>query len=187
MKKSKMNAVTLRSILGTMIVVVLLLAIVGFYFEQSWLSSLAVSISHTVADSQTSNGSVQSLQKLQEDLSSQQSIIEKANNIVTSSSTFQTQAVQDLTTYANATGITISNYTFPPPTAAATSVASTLPATQVTITLASPVNYINLLKFMNAIEGNLPKMQITSIDLQQDTADPSSVEANQLTVAVYTN
>lgn len=184
MKKSTMNAVTLRGVLGTIIVLVILLAGVGFYFTQGWLHTLAVSVSHKIADSNNSDSSIQSLNKLQQELSTRQDIISKTNAIMTSSSTYQTQAVQDLTVYATAAGIKISNYAFP--VATVTSAAATVPLTQVTVTLQSPVAYTDLLEFMTAIEGNLPKMQITSVNLGRITSDASAVKIDQLTVAVYT-
>jgi hypothetical protein len=185
MKKSKMNAVTLRGVLVTIIVLLIVLAGVGFYFTQSWLDSLAVSVSHTVADSKSSDSGLQSLQKLQEELASRQDIITKTNSIFTSTSSFQTQAVQDLIAYAAASGITISNYAFPAPASTSPATAS-IPTTQVTVTLTSPVNYTSLLKFMTAIEGNLPKMQIIGINVGRISGDDTSVRIDQLTVAVYT-
>jgi hypothetical protein len=184
MKKSSMNSAKLRAFLGTSIVLVILLAGVGFYFAQDWLHNLAVSVSHKVADSNSSDSSVQSLNKLQKELASRQDIISKTNNIVTSTSTYQTQAVKDLTAYAKASGITISSYAFP--VVAAAAAGSTTPITQVTVTLTSPVSYANLLRFMTAIEGNLPKMQITSVNMGRLSGDSASVKIDQLTVAVYT-
>lgn len=184
MNKSKLNAITLRGILGTCIVLLILLAGVGFYFAQSWLHGFAVTVSHTIADSKVSGTGLQSLQKLQNELSTQQDIITKTNAIFTSTATYQTQAVQDLSTYASASGITISNYSFPAATAA--SAVATVPTTQVTITLTSPVSYVNLLRFMSEIEGNLPKMQITGINIARIAGDNTSVKIDQLTVAVYT-
>lgn len=196
MKKSKMSAVTLRGILATMIVLLIILSGVGFYFAQSWLSTQAIAVSHKVADSTSSGTSVPSLQKLKTELASEQDIITKTNALMTPASTYQTQAVQDLITYANVTGITISNYSFPAtaasgatPTTPATTTAATAnagPSTQVTATLTSPLPYTNLLKFMYDIETNLPKMQITSIDLTRVDGNSNSVGVSQLTIAVYT-
>lgn len=184
MKKSSMSATTLKAILGTSIVLIIGLAGVGFYFAQDWLRSQAVEVSHAIADSNSSDSTIQSLNKLQQELETRQDIITKTNTIMTSSSTYQTQAVEDLTTYATASGITISNYAFP--AATATSATQVVPLTQVTVTLSSPVTYTSLLKFMTAIEGNLPKMQITSVNLGRAASNPQSVKIDQLTVAVYT-
>ena len=178
-----MNAVKLRRFLGTGVVLLILLAGVGFYFAQNWLGELAVSVSRTVADSKTSDTSLQSLNKLQQELSTRQDIITRTNSIFALTSTYQTQAVQDLTVYAAATGVSILDYSFP--TAGAAPVDG-IPATQITVRLKSPMSYSSLLKFMSAIEGNLPKMQITSISLGRISGDTSSIKADQLTVAVYT-
>src|SRR6185312_67259 len=181
MKPSRMTAVTLKGILITVIVLLIILAGVGFYFAQSWLNTLAISVSHTVASSATSANSIQSLQKLKTELATEQDIITKTNNLFASTNTYQTQAVQDLIAYAADTGITISNYSFPAITA--TSATSSAPSTQVTVTLTSPLSYTNLLKFMNDIESNLPKMQITTIDLTRVAGDSNSVGVSQLTIA----
>jgi hypothetical protein len=185
MKKARMSAVTLRRALVTSIILLILLAGVGFYFAQGWLHTFAISVSHTVADSRSSDTSLQALNKLQKELETQQEIITKTNAIATSSTSYQTQSVQDLTTYAGLAGITISDYAFPL-SAATTPAKAAVPNTQVTIKLTSPISYNNLLQFMSAIEGNLPKMQITSVNLGRIAGDSTAVKIDQLTVAVYT-
>ncbi|CAN5369369.1 hypothetical protein BH10PAT4_BH10PAT4_3350 [soil metagenome] len=184
MKKSRMSAIILQRALGTSIVLLIILSGVGFYFAQEWLHTLATSVSQTVAQSKTRDSGLQSLNKLQKELEAQQEITTKTNNIAASNTAYQTQSVQDLIAYAGATGITISDYAFP--LAAATPAATTVPATQVTVKLTSPISYSSLLKFMTAIEGNLPKMQITSVNLGRIVGDNSSVKIDQLTIAVYT-
>jgi hypothetical protein len=169
-----------------LIVLLIVIAGVGFYFAQSYLHDLAVTVGNTVAQSKNSDSSLQSLNQLQQNLTNQQDIISKTNSIFASTATFQTQAVKDLIAYAATTGITISNYTFPAASVSSTATSASVPTTQVTITLASPVNYKKLLSFMMAIEGNLPKMQITSLNLGRVPGDASSVRIDQLTVAVYT-
>lgn len=186
MKKSKMNAITLRRILATSIVLLIGLASVGFYFAQNFLHDFATSVGQTVAQSKTTDNSLQSLNTLQTKLAGEQDIINKTNTIFASTANYQTQSVQDLITYAAATGITISNYTFPAASATSTSGTDNIPLTQVTLTLVSPVSYTNLLRFMADIEGNLPKMQITSLNLGRVDGDNASVQIQQLTVAVYT-
>jgi hypothetical protein len=185
MKKSKMTASKLRGILSFLIVITLALSATGFYYAQGWLSKLAVSVSHTIADSTTSGNNVQALNKLQVELSSRQDIIARANNISISRQTYQTQAVGDLTSYARETGVSISNYTFPASDAAPATTAST-PTTTITLTLGNPVSYVSLLKFMKAIEGSLPKMQILNINIGRVTGDSQSVRVDQLTVAIST-
>jgi len=119
MKQSGITASKLRVILSVMVVFLIGLSAVGFYFGQSWLQTLAVSVSRTIADSKVSGGDVQSLKKIQADLLTRQGIIAKANSIMASSQDYQNQTIQDLDRYAAGTGITISNYSFAPTAAAA--------------------------------------------------------------------
>ena len=199
MKHSGMTASKLRVILSVIVILLIGLSAVGFYFGQSWLRTLAVSVSHTIADSKGSGGNVQSLKKLQADLSTRQGIVDKANSIKASSQNYQNQTIQDLDKYAAVTGISISNYSFAPTaavaapaagTGAAAGTAPSAPATgstSVTVTLTSPLAYTKLLKFMSAIESNLPKMQVSSINLGRVTgSDSDSVRTEQLTIEVYT-
>jgi predicted PurR-regulated permease PerM len=185
-KSKKLTAVSLRAILSTLIVLLIIVAGVGFYFAQSMLNKLAITVSDTVAQSKNSDSSIQSLNNLQQNLTTQQDIVAKTNTIFSSAATFQTQAVKDLIAYAATSGVTISNYTFPAASTSTTATTASVPTTQVTITLTSPVNYKNLLSFMTAIEGNLPKMQIIGLNLGRVPADTTSVRIDQLTVAVYT-
>ena len=192
MKKSSMTAKTLRGILIFSIFLMIGLSATGFYFAQKWLLSLAGTISQTVADSNATDSSNQSLAQLQTALNEQQSIIAKTQVIAAPLSTYQSQAIQDLDRYASDSGITISNYSFTQPAAAATST-TTAAATSsvasknqiVTATLTSPISYTKLLKFMNYVEGNLPKMQISSVNLgRSSTGSGDSVRIDQLSIEV---
>ncbi|MBC7868632.1 hypothetical protein H7X69_00425 [Candidatus Saccharibacteria bacterium] len=191
MKNPKMTASKLRAILSATVIVLLVLSAVGFYFGQNWLRTMATSVSQTVADSKASGGDVTSLKKIQADLLARQGIVDKAGSIMSSSQNYQTKVIEDLAKYAAEANIIISNYSFAAPTAAApTTGAAAAPATgatSVTVTLTSPITYTKLLKFMSAIESNLPKMQVSSINLGRVAAGASdSVKTEQLTVEVYT-
>ena len=201
MKKNKLNAITLRTILGVCVVILVGLSAVGFYFGQNWLRTYAVSVSQTVANSKASGNDIQTLKTLQQNLLARQDIIAKATSIIASGQDYQTQTIHDLDKYAVYADVAISNYSFAQtttPTASVTSSATASMATPtqaaagtgskaVTITITSPVSYTKLLKFMTAIESNLPKMQISSINLGRvEGGDGSSVRTDQLTIEVYT-
>jgi len=184
MKKTGLTAVGLRGILVTLIVLLIGLSGAGFYFAQKWLTEFSKTVSQTIANSSTSGHDVQSLKQLQEDLAAKQDIITKATNIATTTDNFQTQSIQDLGTYADLSGVKITNYSFPPATQAAGTAAKS--ATSITLTLQSPMSYVSLLKFMNYIENNLPKMQISTITLSRVEGNSTSVRAESMTVEVYT-
>jgi hypothetical protein len=194
MKKSSMTASTLRIILTICIFLMVGLSAVGFYFAQDWLRTLAVDVSHTVADSTASGDNIQSLQKLQTELEAKQAISAKVGLLTTSTQEYQTQGIKDLKQYAALSGITISQYSFQPAAAAAPAVVATpgaVAATAVvnptiTVTLTSPISYTKLLNFMSLIENNLPKMQVSNITLGRINGERDNVTAQSLTVEVYT-
>jgi hypothetical protein len=195
MKKTGMNAITLRTILSVAVVALVGLSAVGFFFGQNWLRTFAVSVSQTVANSKASGNNIQTLKTLQQNLSARQDIITKANSIVASSQDYQTQTIHDLDKYATYADVAISNYNFAQTAAPVTPTAGTAPVAtaagtgskSVTVTITSPISYTKLLKFMAAIESNLPKMQISSVNLGRvDGGDSNSVRTDQLTIEVYT-
>lgn len=194
MKKTPMSAVTLRTVLSVLIVLTIILSGVGFYFGQTWLNNLAVSVSHQIADSRASGNNVEALKKLQQDVAARQESATRARSISSSAQNYQTQTIYDLDKYAASAGISISNYSFVQTSASAAPVATATitptvaaPSTAVTITVTSPVSYVRLLKFMSAIESNLPKMQVSSVNLGRPTADSGDlVTTDQLTIEVYT-
>jgi len=183
MKKAKLTAVSLRAILATSIVLIIILASVGFYFAQDLLRTYAGSVGQTVADSVASGNDVQSLEKLQQDLQARQDIVVKTSNLITSTSTFQNQSIIDLKKYSQEAGITITTYGF-------AAVAPTTPGgaagSGVTVTLASPVSYVGLLKFLTLVESNIPKMQVASVVLGRVEGNTNSVRTDSVTIEVFT-
>lgn len=179
MKKSNMSATKLRAVLSFLIVLLFGLAGAGFYLAQDWLKQFSVSVGQSIVDSSAGGGNLHALEQLQADLQARQDVITKTATIITSTSTYQDQAIKDLDTYAKATNITIDRYDFSQ-TGASTG------STSITVILKSPVSYMGLLKFMRAIETNLPKMQISGISLGRIAGDTTIVRADQITVEVYT-
>jgi hypothetical protein len=184
-KKTNITAKSLRGILSVLVFALIALSATGFYFAQNWLLDYAVSISHTVADSNASGNKLQSLSQLERELADRQDVIVKASTLIAPIGTYQSQAINDLNKYAADAGISISNYGFTQPGAATAKSASG--TSIITATLASPVSYTKLLKFMDAVESNLPKMQISSVNLGRVSGgDSDSVRIDQLTIEVYT-
>lgn len=180
MKNSKLTAVSLRGILATMIVLMIALAGVGFYFAQTWLRDYSKTVGQAVADSISTGNDIQNLQKLQGELEERQDTIAKASNLITSTQTYQSQSIQDLKTYAAISGVAISNFSFT--TIGATASASS--GSGVTVTLSSPVPYTSLLKFLTLVEGNIPKMQVSSMSLGRIAGSADSVKIDTITIEV---
>ena len=190
MKKTKMNATKLRSLLSFLIILLIGLSGIGFYFAHDWLQTYADTVAQTIARSTDSGTTVTSLKKLQQDVVDRQDILTKANDILANPQDQQNQTIRDLDTYASRAGIAISNYSFVPPAATAATPGTTLSgahSASVTLTLSSPISYTKLLTFMGALESNLPKMQVSSINLGRVVGSGSdSVKTDALTVEVYT-
>ncbi len=190
MNKSKLNAKGLRMILIVMILAIVGLSATGFYFAQKWLLDQATAISQTVAESNASGTDLQAVHQLQVQLDAQQAVATKANSLVASSLTYQSQAISDINKYADAAGIKISNFSFAQAAAAGATVTSSKTSSNtssITATLASPTSYQGLLKFMSYIEGNIPKMQVSSLNLGRiEGGSSDSVRIDQITIDVYT-
>lgn len=187
MKKTFIKASTLRVLLSFSLLVMLSGAVGGFYLAQDWFRSFAVEINTSGSTSSASNNA-QNLIKIREEITKNQAIGEKASDFFASTQNYQTQIIADLNSYATASGITLTNTTWKQSVADAAGIISrTGFATQsITVTLQNPVILTNLLQFMKSIESNLPKMQISSINISPIANSKTSVTIDPLTIEVYT-
>lgn len=173
MKESGMKATSARKLLLSLFVLIIIGGGAGIYFGLEQIKTLAVDVSHTTADAHASEDRIEGLQKLQQALAQRESLISKANKLFTTDTNYQSQALTDIQRYASKTGVAISSTDFNTDNQGATG----LGGRSFTVKLKSPVAYDKLLKFMNAIEGNLPKMQITKIEISRPSA-PSGNDVN---------
>lgn len=195
----KMTATTLRLMLSVSLFVIAAIGIVGFFYAQGYLHTVAIDTSHSVVDANASQDNLQTLQKIQKTLIADQDVISRTNSIVADSQSYQyqNQIISDINTYAAKAGISITNLDFSdkggttPAAVTPGSVSATAPtqpagvkATSVTVTLKNPVSYNNLLLFIRSIEQNLTKMQISRVSLSKGT-DSSTVTSDALAIEVY--
>jgi hypothetical protein len=192
MKKEskKLTATMTRSILAVVMVLLVLGASVGFYYGLQLIKAYALDVSHSVSDATASRKNIEELGVLKQQLTERSALVTKANQLFATSDTYQLQSLKDIQKYASDAGITITNTEFDkdapatgvaPPTAAGSSTHSVL------VTLQSPVSYTKFLQFLDAVEGNLPKMQITGISISRPS-DPSGdlIVSDKLTITVAT-
>lgn len=199
MKKLSLNATTLRLSLSISLFLIAILGAVGGYFMENNLRSVAIDVSHSVIDANASQDTIQTLQKVKQELNDDKDIIDRTRSIVADSQSYQyqDQIVTDLNDYANRSGVSITNIDFSAADTKSTSTPSPTPKTQptlpvpagvkstsVSVSLKNPVDYYSLLRFIKSIEQNLTKMQISRISL---TKDPSSngVTSETLNLEVY--
>lgn len=185
MKKSKiMTATSLRAIL----VVTLLIAIgatgYGFYQAQIWLKNYATTVGQTIGSSKSGTMSSDGLSDLEQALESQQPSIDKAAAVTVLGANYQSQAISDLTVYANKTGINVTNYSVSDTISTSTGITGITPK-YLSVTLQNPIKMDSLLQFLSLVETNLPKMQLTGISLSQ-SSESDSVNVDPLIIELYT-
>lgn len=198
-RKTKMQATATRNVLAFMLVIVIIGSAVGFYFGLQLIKGYSLDVAHTVTDSKASDKNTVSLSQLKQELTNSQSLTTKATQLFSTPATYQAQATKDITKYAEEAGVTISSIDSSPSSEAVSPSGPRVnggpgaggnPITNNStefVTLKSPVSYMNLLKFLDAIEGNLPKMQITDLTLERPTSPSGDmVTANKITITVAT-
>jgi hypothetical protein len=193
MKGRTLSATGLRLSLSLLLFVITLIAAVALSLANTWLQEYATDVSHATIDANASQDNIQTLQKIQQELTNDKDIIERASSIVADSQSYQyqDQIITDLNNYAERAGIAITNIDFigstpvagATPTPAPSVAPSGVKSTSVSVTLKNPVNYDNLLQFIKSIEQNLTKMQVSKIGLAKDAQ--GGVTSEVLTVEVY--
>jgi hypothetical protein len=177
-KRQSFNPQALRGVL----LVILIFIISGgaglFYIGLNQVRDFAVEVNHTIVDAQASDTQVQRLQKLKGQLAQSESLIAKANQMFATPATYQAQAITDTRNYANAAGLTITKTNFDAQTPGTDPV--------MTVSLKTPVSYAKLIQFLDGIEGNVPKMQVSSIGINHlngGGADSVTVDDIKITIA----
>lgn len=195
MHGKSLSATTLRFILVASLFGILTLSAVGFSLVVDGLHSTAVDTSKTLAEANSSQNNVQNLQHLQTELKAKKDVVDRASGIVAESKSYQyqDQIIRDLTDYANRSGILITNLDFSSakatggtttaPATPQTSAPSGVNSTSVSVTLKNPIDYTALLRFINSIEQNLTKMQISKVGLSKDAS--GAITSDALTIEVF--
>ncbi|MEO5950506.1 MAG: hypothetical protein ABIQ04_03595 [Candidatus Saccharimonadales bacterium] len=193
--KNKLTAVSFRLLLSILMFVTMSIIIAVVFFGNSQLKEYAAQVSQVTSDADASRNSLQTLQKVKQELDSQKDIVDRAASIVADSKgyQYQDQIIKDLNGYAAASGITITDFSF---TTAATTPSAATPAgapapagvksTSASITLKTPINYVSLLQFIHSIEQNLTKMQISRISLSKGEKN-DEIRTDGLEIQVYIN
>lgn len=204
MKKYNLTASRFRLILICSLFIIALIGTAIFWYTDDSLRNFAVDVNHTSVDAGASRNDVQTLQQLQKELADNKDVVDKASSIVAESQSYQyqDQIIQDLNGYASKAGVTIVDMKFPDSTSGTTATPQTqgssaaqqstnattkingVKSVTADITLKNPVNYNSLLRFIQSIEMNLTKMQISRINLSKD-ANSNNVVSDALTVQVY--
>lgn len=203
--RNGVTATKLRVVLAASMILILIIAIVSFWFFRNQLESYATEVRKANAAASVSEKNVMMLKQLEKELEDNAVAIARTEKIVGDSKfyRYQDQIIADINSYAKAAGIFIQNYSFlesttPGTTDGSNAATSPQPAgpdgpppaglktTGVSITLASPVDYAALMRFVHSIETNLTKMQLTGISITRQAYGSQNVATNPLNIEVYT-
>jgi hypothetical protein len=194
MNKRQLTATTVRIILSASLLVITGIGVTIFSLAHSNLQQVATDVSHVVVDSDASQNNLTTLETVKKTLAINQDVITRASDIVADSQSYQyqDQIVTDIGGYANRAGIGITNIDFSAakaaapssPTAATPAAPLGVKTTSVSVTLKNPVDYNSLLRFIESIEQNLTKMQISKVSLSRSTAG-NEITSDILTIEVY--
>lgn len=196
MKNSTMTPKKLRIILILVMVVIAGVSIAGFIVIHKKLSDYATTITQLNANAQSGDESIQTLEQLKAKLKQEQASIELTRSFVADSSTYNERVINDLTRIANTSGVTITSFNFDSSSTpgAATPGAAT-PATpapasagitqkSVALTIRNPIEYSKFMNFLELIETNPLKMQLSGVSMTKEKGD--NITANGFSVQVYT-
>jgi hypothetical protein len=158
----------------------------GVYFTHQKLSQYVAEVDHLKIDSEINQQGIENAQKLRKALDENRDSVARAEAIVADTKyyEYQDQIVKDIGSYAAASNITVLGFDF----SAAPSKNSSIKGIKTmvaTISLQSPVQYANYLRFLKLVERNLTKMQVTQMDIANDLKTPGTISSPVLTLEVY--
>lgn len=151
------------------------------------LSAFATEVNHLSIDSELNQQSIENAKKLRRVLNENQADVTRAASIVADTQyyEYQDQIVEDVSSYAAASGLTVLGFDFSTTGAASKSRVSGINTVVATISLQNPVPYSNYLLFLKLIERNLTKMQVTQLDISNDLQSPGTISSPVVTLEVY--
>lgn len=169
---------------------VLLLITIGFgvSYTHHKLATYVTDVDHLKIDSELNEQSIQNALKLRRVLDQNSDSVSRAAAIVADTKyyEYQDQIVQDIGSYASASGLTVLGFDFSATkTTKPTSTIKGINTVVAAISLKSPVPYSNYLRFLKLIERNLTKMQVTQLDISNDLKTPGTISSPVVTLEVY--
>lgn len=160
----------------------LFLALIGslatlYFYSLNEISNLAVEVRNKTIDADASSTQVSSLQALKSQLDNDRSLIEKTNSIFSNSNDYQAQVVKDIQNYSRLSNIQNTTINF-------NGSNSSENYRLFNVQIPQPVEYSNFVKFLNAIENNIPKMEASGVKIERAN-NPDFVNVNNFSVKIY--
>lgn len=172
------KATSLRNFLTVVLILAIAGAAAGFYFGLQQIQAFATETNERLVDAEASGDQIDQLRELQASLQASDSLVQKAQNVFVTQEAFQSQAIRDLQRYASEAGIDIDGTEFPEAIENPEQAPSANAGRIIEVRLASPVSYERLIRFIQLVEGNIPKMQIDTLEITR----PDSPSGDQVNV-----
>ncbi len=205
--RAKISAPVVSAILIACLLLIIAGATAGFLYVHGLLVQKADETARVTTESANSNEKINALKQEQAELKANAGVEKKVQDMLASNLqyTYQDQVVTALKAIASSANVSITNIDFtsavaatgtstPPPTSAAGGAAApiTIPGgvtmKQVSITLASPLPYDNLILFLHYIEQNTMSMQVSKVSITGTGVSKDGktlVSCDSLTLGVY--
>lgn len=147
--KQQFRPSNLRALLSVLLVLVILGGGALFYWGITMVREYAVTVSQQTAQ-------VEALETLKAQTPQGDTTTSQISQLFATPSSYQTQLLADVKSYASAAGLTLAATNFNNPAEGSYGM---------TVTLKAPVSYSSLIAFLNNIEGNIPKLNVSQITL----------------------
>ncbi len=171
--KKQFRPANLRALLGVLLAIIILGGGALFYWGLNVVRDYAGEVNQKIADAEGSSKQVQNLQSLKAKLAQSTSLIDKANQLFSTPAAYQAQALTDIKRYADAAGLSIASTAF------------SEDSSSVTVTFKNPVSLTRLITFLNNVESNLPKLQVSSLSLgRADNGNVNNVKTNDIKIDI---
>lgn len=175
MTKPKLKATSLKNTMISIIVIIIIIAIAGFYFMQDYLNKEFITDN---ASKPTANLAVD-FADITKEISVNKVRIESVDSFYTNSENYKNIVNDNLTKYANLTGIVIAAKDWQTDDVSNKT-------KLVTITIKNPVSIDKFIKFVKAVEDSLPKMNLSSLSIKPVAKSNTLITVDPIMIEVYT-
>ena len=193
LKRKTMTAVKFRLVLTILMVIVVILMVGLFLFGYRNMQSVSAETAKRQADASASEDSVENLKRLQRNLAELDGVNEKLQSLRSSNTIPQFDTERSLRTIADQLGLEIRNITFidggSSSTEGSTNTTTTPAAarsSKISFQFSRPISYIELIRFLDAIETSTPKLTLEGITIPVESTR-NSIDPGTLTLQLATN
>ncbi len=195
-QSNSMTPVKLRLLLiSTLCLTIVASGGLFWLFRENVIIVKAQDVQKVSTDAKSRDNEAGRLESVQKILERDKDIVSKAQKIAADTKfyQYQDQILKDLSSFAKTSGVIIQRFDFndtattpgaAKPVSGGVADPAGLKSVSVSITVANPVPFDKLMRFIHAIEANVTKMQLDGISIS--ATKTSDVTVNTLTIKVFT-